>query len=256
MNFKEATYTILVSIILLTSCKSTKNIAGGEADPSLSSKRIIEKHYANYADFNTLSGRVKIDYNDGESSQGVNVSFRMQKDEVIWISAPLGIVKAYITPTSVSFYNKLENEFFEGDYGYLSNILGVELDFDKLQNVLLGYAIFDLRKERYNAEVVNSNYQLDQKRPDNIIQALFNLEPKNFRISKQRLEQPLENRTLQINYSYQEVEETVIPNQVYILALENGDVNNIALEYKGMELNKELNFPYKIPNGFKEIVLK
>ncbi len=254
--FRPTTFFILTSIFLAISCKSTKNIVGGEANPALSPKRIIENHYANQADFETLSGRVKIEYENGDSSQGVTVSFRMQKDKIIWISAPLGILKAHITPEKVSFYNKLENEFFEGDFRYLSNILGVELDFEKLQNVLLGYAILDMRKEKYGSAVVNAEYQLKQKQPDTFLTALFHLEPKNFRISEQRLEQPFEDRILQMKYNYQEIEKAVVPNQVYIVATEEGDVNNIALEYRGMELNRKLNFPYKVPKGFKEILLK
>ena len=256
ISFGRSTFVILISIFLATSCKSTKTIVGGEADPSLTSKRVIANHYANQLDFETLSGRVKIEYDDGKSSQGVTVSFRMQKDEVIWISAPLGMVKAHITPEKVSFYNKLENEYFEGDFAYLSNILGVQLDFEKLQNVLLGYAFFDMRDDRYNVEIIDSEYRLNKRRPDQLMEVLFNLEPKNFRVSGQKLEQAVEGRLLAIKYSYQEVERAAIPNQVHILAAENGEASNIVLEYRGMELNKELNFPYKVPTGFKEIVLK
>ena len=32
-------------------------------------------------------------------------------------------------------YNKLDNTYFDGDYGYLSDMLGTELDFKKLQNL-------------------------------------------------------------------------------------------------------------------------
>ncbi len=250
----KATWFCL-SLMILASCKSTKNISTGEVDGSLSTKRIIDNHYRNGLNFETLSGRVKIDYDDGKNSQGVTVNFRMKKDEVIWMSAPLGIVKAHITPEKVSFYNKLEGEYFEGDYGYLSNYLGIDLDFQKLQNVLMGQALTDLREQKFFSEINENGYELTPKKPVEVFRTFFLVEPKHFKLYEQQFTQPLEDRYLKIKYDYQELESEIIPSKVFILAAESQDENNIALEYKGMELDKRLNFPYKIPKGYKEIKL-
>ena len=248
---------LLLSIVLiLGACKSTKAITGGEVDSRISTKRIIENHYANQTDFKTLSGRVKIDYSDGKSNQGVNVSLRMEKDKVIWISAPLGMVKAHITPERVSFYNKLQNEYFDGDFGYLSNILGTELDFSKVQNLLLGDAIYDLRDGKYSSEVNDGKYQLKPKRTQELFKILFQVEPKNFKIATQQIAQPEENRRLQAEYTYQDISGKVMPNEIHIVALENRNRTTIDLSFKNVELNRNLNFPYKIPKGFDEIILK
>lgn len=158
MNLHKNIYKAGIAIIMLAalaSCKSTKSITGGEANSRLSAKNIVNAHYSNQPKFRTLRGRVKIDYTNGDDSQGVNVSLRMEKDKVIWMSAPLGVVKAHITPQKVSFYNKLQNEYFDGDFSYLSELLGTELDFEKVQNLLLGNAVLDLRKEKLNSEVYN-----------------------------------------------------------------------------------------------------
>ena len=245
----------LFCLAAMVSCKASKNIAAGEIDEALSTKKIIDNHYKNGPNFSTLNGRIKIDYSDGSTSQGVTVSFRMKKDEVIWISAPLGMVKAHITPEKVSFYNRLEEEYFEGDYGYLSQFLGIDLDFQKLQNVLLGQAIVDLREQKYFSEINGKTYGLTPKKLAPTLKTLFLIEPQHFKIFEQQLTQPLEQRYLQVNYDYQELEKSVIPSKVSILAVEKEGQNDIDLEYKGMELNKNLNFPYRIPKGFKKIVL-
>lgn len=242
-------------MLVLASCKSTKEVLEGEIDGSISTKRIIDNHYKNTFNFNTLSGRIKIDYSDGSTSQGVTVSFRMKKDEVVWISAPLGMVKAHITPEKVSFYNKLEGEYFEGDYGYLSQFLGIDLDFQKLQNVLMGQAIVDLRDQKYFSEINDNKYELTPKKLAPTLKALFLLEPNNFKVSEQQLTQPLEQRYLQVNYDYQQLDKSIIPSKVSILAVEKEGQNDIVLEYKGMELDKNVNFPYKIPKGYKKITL-
>ena len=157
---------ILAGIFALLSlgCKSTKPVTDAGLDGNLSVRNIIRNHYKNELQFETLRGRIRIDYNDGRSIQSLGVSFRMQRNKAIWISAPLGVVKAYITPERVSFYNKLEQEYFDGDFVYLSRIVGTELDFQKVQNILFGQALFDLRAGDYQALLDEQFYKLQPKR--------------------------------------------------------------------------------------------
>ncbi|MBA4745380.1 MAG: DUF4292 domain-containing protein [Muricauda sp.] len=256
--YKNITKIALLIAFLLTlgSCKSTKSITGGEVDSRMSARNIINAHYSNQPKFKTLRGRVKIDYANGDDSQGVNVSLRMEKDNVIWMSAPLGVVKAHITPNKVSFYNKLQNEYFDGDFSYLSDLLGTELDFEKVQNLLLGNAVLDLRKERFNSEVYNGNYQLKPKKARELFKILFQLEPKNFKIATQEISQPEKMRQLQANYTYQNISGNVLPNEVKIVAEEAGDLTTIDLSFRNLEINKSMNFPYKVPKGYDKITLK
>lgn len=250
-----ARYCVLFLFII--SCKSKKITSDTAADKSMSAKSIIRTHYQNQINFNTLSGRMKINYFDGESSKGTTVSFRMEKDKAIWISATLGIVKAYITPNRVSFYNKLQNEYFDGDFSYLSSMLGTEIDFEKLQNLLLGQALFDLRISKYDVNVSESDYILKPKRPQDLFKTLYQIEPKDFKMSLQQLSQPLKKRLLDIEYkNYQKIDKKVLPNEIEITAIEANTKNIIKLDYRSMEFNRILNFPYKIPKGYKKIILE
>ena len=256
--YKNITRISILMVFLLTlgSCKSTKSISGGEVNARMSAKNIITAHYSNQPKFKTLRGRVKIDYANGDDSQGVNVSLRMEKDKVIWMSAPLGVVKVHITPNKVSFYNKLQNEYFDGDFSYLSNLLGTELDFEKVQNLLLGNAVLDLRKEKFNSEVYNGNYQLKPKKARELFKILFQLEPKNFKIAEQEISQPENARQLMAKYTYQDISGNVLPEEVKIIAEESGDLATIDLSFRNLELNKPMNFPYKVPKGYDKITLK
>ena len=250
------TWGLLLLVLFLGACKSTKTVTGGEADEKLSVKNIINNHYTNQPRFKTLSGRVKIDYTNGDESQGVNVSLRMEKDKVIWLSAPLGVVKAHITPEKVSFYNKLENEYFDGDFSYLSHLLGTDLDFEKVQNLLLGNAVMDLRKEKYNSEIFEGNYQLKPKTAQELFKILFQLEPKNFKIATQEISQPEKARQLSAKYTYQDISGNVLPDEILITAQDAGELTKIDLSFRNVELNQPVSFPYKVPKGFEKITLK
>lgn len=244
-------------LALFISCKSAKVINSGVVNKNLSAKAIIKTHYLNAMDFKTMAGKMKIAYSDGEDNQGATVSLRMKKDEVIWLSAPFGVVKAKITPSRISFYNKLENNYFDGDFSYLSDLLGTDVDFVQLQNLLLGQSLFDLTEGKYDMALVNDNYQLQPRKIAALFSTLFQIEPKNFKIATQQLAQPLKKRLLEINYeNYQKIDNHVLPGKVKITAIDKALKNTITIEYRNIEFNKALNFPYKTPKGFKEIVLE
>lgn len=243
-------------LVLVSSCRSTKITTEG-IDPNLSSKAAIKANLEKEPRFRTMAARLKIDYQDGETSQGVTVSLRVRKGEAIWISAPLGMVKAYITPDRVSFYNKLEKEYFDGDFSYLSRILGISLDYDKVENLLLGRAIFNLRDEKYDLEVVGGAYRLRPRNPLEALKVMFTLDPRGFDLKAQQLSQPFQKRLLDIRYKdFGNVGGRALPKTIDIVANKGLEQSKISMEYRNIELDTDLGFPYSIPDGYKEIVLK
>lgn len=251
----KAGYSILL-MAFLSSCKTAKVITDKTFDENLSAKTVIRNHYKNRVDFRTLTGKLRIEFSDGETTQSLGVSIRMEKDKAIWLSAPLGVVKAMITPGRVSFYNKLENNYFDGSFEYLSNLLGTDLDYQKVQNLLLGEALFDLRDERYEISVNTTSYELKPVRPIELFKTFFTVNPGNFKLASQQVSQPLQKRLLEIRYKdYQEKNNKIVPNNVGILAIDNNQRNVIDIEYRNIEFNTRVSFPYKIPSGYEKIVL-
>ena len=245
---------VFAAAVTLAGCRSSAVLAKGKLDTRISSRQVVRKHMEGKTDFNTISGRLAVNYEDGEASQNTTFSLRMKKDQVIWLSAPLGIVKVYISPNRVSFYNKLQNEYFDGDFSYLSELLGSDIDFEKLQNLLLGQAVMDLRNEKYKLQFTEEAYQLTPSDEQQLQKLMFLIEPGNFKLSSQLLAQPYLDRAMEVKYSsYQRVQGEVIPNHVQIEAVDAGSIVNIGIQYKQIELNRELRFPYKIPKGFNAI---
>ena len=244
-------------LLMLSSCGSARILSEGSVDDSLSIKNVIRKHKAGDVDFNTLSGRLGIDYSDGEDAQKVTVSLRMKRDEVIWLSAPLGIIKVLITPERVSFYNKLNNEYFDGDYSYLNKLLGSEIDFGKLQNLLLGQSVISLQGRNYDLQYSADSYELKPKPSLDFYKLFLKIEPKYFRLASQQLAQPTQKRLMEVHYtSYQEIQGELLPDRIKIAAINQQDRITIGIIYKQVELNRDLRFPYKIPKGFNPVALK
>lgn len=257
MNTTRKIFSFFVLLIILSSCKTTQVLAEGEVRSDLSAKNIINNHYKSSLEYKTIRGRLKIEFDDGEKSQAFTLSLRMEKDKTIWLSAPLSIVKVLITPERVTFYNKLDNTFFDGDFSYLSKLIGTDLDFDKVQNLLLGQSIFDLKDDTYFASISDNNYQLKPKKDIDLFKKLFLIEPSNFKMALQQLSQPNNGRLLNINYkTYQNIEHKTFPDELVIEAEELGKKTLIAIAYKNIEFDQKVTFPYSIPNGYKEIVLE
>jgi len=201
MTFKfQIVSLILMLSIGLVGCKSAKTItADGRLNSKLSANQIIKNNTKNAPKFNTLSARLKIESSDGKKSQSVSVSLRMQKDKTIWMSK-LGLVKALITPTRVAFYNKLDGAYFDGDFTYLSQLLGTDLDFNKVQAILLGEPVFKPDPKDYEASIFKTSYKLQPKRQNDLFQVFLLFNPTHFKMDSQQITQPKTQRHLEINY--------------------------------------------------------
>lgn len=259
MNKKHLIY-ILVSflLILVVGCKSSSIIGSRESNLKLSTKQLIKAHLKNTPAFKTLASRVKIDINDGNKSSGYTVNLRMEKNkQILLMSTPISVVKALITPEKVSFYNKLDNTYFEGDFKYLSDLLGTELDFEKVQNLLIGESLFNLKDDSYKVSIHEASYLLQPKKQLALFELFLILDPSHFKIKSQQLTQPKTHKHLQIDYlSHQEVGKQILPERIKVIAVEENDETILELEFKGVSLNQPLRFPFNIPSGYKEIALK
>lgn len=251
-------YLLIINILI--SCGPSKNIVSGDAVASMSTKRIIKNHYRNNTSFKTLKGRAKVRYDDARTGQTLTANIRIEKGKSIWLSASfLGFVgaKALITPTKVSYYNKLDKTYFEGDFSLLADLLGTDLNYEQVENMLMGQAIFDLTDERYDSQVYQQVYKLQPQSDLPLFKKLFFMNPGNFRMAEQRLIQPQEKRLLAITYpSYQNVSGRTLPKEITIIANEDTYQTKIAFQYRSVTLDEKVTFPFKIPSGYEEIQIK
>lgn len=249
-------FVLAVFAFFVLGCKSSKTIASGDASFDLSQRQVIKAHQKKTPNFKTLQSRLKIDYKNGDDEQSHTVTLRMEKDKTIWLSATLSLVRAIITPERVSFYNKLDNTYFDGDFSYLSDLLGTELDFQKVQSILLGESVYRLNNSDYALSRHENSYLLKPKVQQELFEIFFLINPSHFKLDSQQVAQPQSLRMMEVDYlAYQDVKKQIFPERLKVIALEQSNETIINLEFKGISLNDELRFPFKIPSGFKEIEL-
>jgi len=251
---------VLVLFLVITSCKSKRNIGNSDSIDVVSTKKIISKHYENIFDKQTIDAKLNARYKDKNTSVTINIKLRLEKDKTIWMSATkmgFPFAKVKITPTRVSYYEKLDRTFFDGDFALLSKWLGTELDYEKVQNILLGQAVLNLRNGKYKSTILNNTYQLVPKKDNELFGILFFMNPENFKLDKQEIRHPQKEQILLVSYpNYQEIDGEQIPKNLDITAIDNEKITSVKIEYRTVEFNKKLTFPFAIPSGYKEIDLK
>ena len=248
-------YFLFLIILLAVGCRSTKTItSNAEVKANMTAKELIRENQNQNTRFKTMQAKVKIDYTQDQKSQGYTVNLRIAKGKIIWINATLGLARVMITPDKVRFYDKVNNQYFDGDYTLLSDLLGIDLDYNKVENLLLGEAIYNLKADNYSISTHENSYVLQPKEQKDLLELFFLLNPSHFKMDSQQLFQPTKRRILEIDYkSYQKVSKQILPENLKIIAVEDTEEVSIEMEYRSVSLNEELRFPFSIPLGFKEI---
>ena len=252
-------FSLLLILVVLVSCKSKQLVTSSDANDEISAQNIISKYSNNNFDFSTLYIKAAAKYEDEKNTQNVTAEIKIKKNEKILVSVRfLGITmaKALITPTSVQYYEKINGSYFEGDYIALSNWLGTDLDFIKVQNMLLGKALDDLSKSKYKATIVDKLYKLEATENTNT-QKDFYFEAEQFLVRKQEIAQPNQARKIMVLYpQYQKQNELFLPLLLNIEANQNDKKTTIDIDYKSVTLNEEFGFPYSVPDGYERVYIK
>jgi outer membrane biogenesis lipoprotein LolB len=254
---KKIFFLGIVTIVLFSSCKTTKST--GSTIKNYSAKKIIKAHQKAIFSQNTIQAKIKAHYQDDKNSQSLTIKLRIKKDEVIWMSGTfLGIpvAKVKITPTSVQYYEKLNKTYFSGDFSLISNALGFNLDFQQLQNILLGQAIFNLNSGKFKSHVNQESYLITPKNQQDLFDIYYWVNPLHFKLNKQEVKSLEQDEKLSIAYTdYQKVSGEYFPKIMEITAAQTKQITRLKMEYRSLVFNKKLTFPFSIPTGYKKITI-
>src|SRR5690606_30257872 len=115
---------------------------------------------------------------------------------------------------------------------------------------------YDLRAERYRLTESGRGYQLEPVTED-FLKRMFLLDTKNFRAVAQQISQEGAARSVTVTYpGYQEVSGKVFPKQIKIVANDADANTQIDMEFRSMEFDVPVTFPFEIPSGYEEITLE
>lgn len=250
----------IVVVIILTSCGGSKKVASTEGAEDITSSRLVKEYYNNALDFKTLDARTKIKYRDKKGTKPtVTLTIRIEKDKRIWMNGSfIGFTgaRALITPDKVQFYDKLNNQYFDGDFEFLSQYLGVAIDFFQLQRLLTGQTVYDLREGKYKFKETENGYEVTPRKQLKGINLFFGIGTQNFATLEQRVEQLDNSGSLDIAYGdYRQLGGKIFPYTLDILADDGRNQSQVQIDFRDIDLNGALRMPFNIPSGYQEIKL-
>ncbi len=284
-------------LVFFSACKKQKDLTQQEPLKERSATYLLKRYERNKLDYGWVGMKLDVELRSLGESQGFKANIRMRKDSCVWISISpaLGIevFRVLITPDSLKYISKIPDNkyYYTGRFEDINEVAKVGLDFDMLQDLLIGNAI-GLEKDegkfrsnidgqlyqltsRYKRKVrrmvgvddrkldpndtiiVNPNdpkYQRSVRKADedDIIVSRYWLDPNSFKLIKSVFNDLINQRTLEINYSGFKTEEEILYPSNCIIDIRNvGQQQQIEFEITRIALNKAYDIPFEIPDDFE-----
>lgn len=282
---------------LIVACRSGKDTATSKEPIRHRTAGHLLRHYErNRFSFDWVGMKIDAESITMGETQGFKATLRMRRDSAIWvsISPALGIevFRILLTPDSLKLISKVPDNkyYYVGRFDVLSDMLGTEIDFDMLQNLLVGNALgLDKDEGRFRSEeddqlhllisrykrrvrrvvgvddrkleddtiVVNPNdprYQRTIRRledGDDLIVSRYWLDPERYRLVKSVFNDLVAQRSLEVRYDgFEKNGEQFYPTDIRLKVSNPQITREMHLEVTKLVTDKTFEFTFEIPEDF------
>jgi hypothetical protein len=271
----------LFSLLLASSCRTTKNVSLYEIKPMTVSKILkkIEKETPSYRSYE--SKKVAIDFENNNLKTTISAQFSIQKNNGILLSAKkltLPIAKVLVTPDSMKMINYLQKNYLIDDVASLKKIFNIDVDYELLQAVLTAdVSNFldnkNLEKE-HSAKIDAQMYKIDSelastsanelsynpKKKNNSTPEFTNysvwVDPQLFVIRKVVMIDRKKNETLTLNYDqFERIGRNLFPQQIMFEYNTPSKDLKLDLKLSKPTVNNVKDFNFVIPDKFEKFKL-
>lgn len=261
---------IFLVLSTFTSCRTTRKVIK-EPIKEEGADYLFTKLKENELKFEWFAAKFSLDLVLDNKKNSLRGQIRMRKDSAIWVtlSPALGIEMAriLITNDSIKFINRLNKTFFVGNYQFVNEFLGTNVDFDVLQSILLGNDLTYYENGKFRVSYDSKEYHLvtggrsklkkyvnTQDDAERVyIQNIF-LSPETFKITKMKIKEfTKESKKLDAFYSdFQYLGDQLFP---YHLKFDITADKPIILDvfYSRIDLESSQKFPFKISSKYDRI---
>lgn len=243
---------LLLVITTLGSCARKAIPTKATTPPITSSVR------ANNVNFQYLSakGKAQIEQS-GNKLPNANLTLRVRRDSVVWLSVSVAGfegVRASITRDSVRILNKLQREYYVGDFAYLSQRLNVEVTFAQVQALLLGNYLPSADGTEPTITTEGTVQRVQYNQASVFIEQL--IEMSLGKVQKLNVRDDTSKNNFTVDYSdFRKLEPTdqnFAHNTLLQVRRASGQLTaTAAISYRSVEVDKErLDFPFSVPSGY------
>lgn len=235
-------------------------------------KTIGYKKLQNYLDqnqFNYKWLRLKGDANivfKGDEEK-IKTNFRLQNDSIIWMNfskASFQLLTGLVGKDSLKALIKYpEKKYFSGTFSELQKMIGVNLSFKLIEDLLTGGMIGHEKSKKTNVQIKENKYYLKYDIKDNeTIKNNYSVEywinPKLFKCDSIVVSSVANETSMNVSYNYwSQIEEQHFPMKVNFNFTNLKDTVALELKYKSpLKINEQQNFPFKVSEKYIPIVIE
>ena len=290
--FKQLLYTIsglLFFIVLLQGCKPKQIvIATPKKIKRYSVSKVVKLVNDKTLNYETLSAKkVVVSYSNNGKSLSFRGSYKIRKDSIIQLYAqklaiPVG--KMEVNVDSFRIVDFMGQQIMEGKNNYLSNLLGMEIDYSVLQ-ALLSNKLFTLNQvthekefKDYVCEIEDDMYKITSirdrkfkrfnKKEDkleryknrldegHVIKQDIYIDPDSFVVRRMLLNDLSTKRILKLEFSkFEKINNQWFPGSIGMNV--TGDQNiDLDIELSKIAINENENFGFSISSKYKRKLIE
>ena len=201
---------------------------------------------------------------------------RMRKDSAIWVSATyyaVEVARFLFTPDSVKFMDRKNNQYYMGEYDYISERFQVDANFSVLQSLILANSVEILKLESEEDKMKSSKsdgkYYLSVLRKGQMRRALKRdevkkdidlgisvwVQPDNFRIHKTTIADFESDRSITAVFSdYEKTCNSFFPKKVNYTAISANEQAEVKTSAMKVTPDKKVSLSFTIPEKYEPLV--
>jgi len=260
---------LMVLVVAFASCRSTRQITTviakkdsavvvvnpAESDSAKSVRATLDKIKAKHIGFTTFSSKVKVEYSDDKNRRfDFNAFVRMKKDSAIWISiiAALNIeaFRVMITPDSVVIMDKINRTIQHKPLLYLQEITKVPFDYKTLEDLILGNPVY---LDKTIIAYADQGEKLSMSTVGQAFKHYLTVSKNDLNLLFSKLDDVDATRSRTANLAYGEY--AAAGPWMFAgarnISLSEKTKLDIKLDFKQVEFEKPMGFPFSIPKNFK-----
>ena len=239
---------VLPSLLLVAGCSVRGKDGVDGLTRTTKAPRVVKELSKNAFATEFLEGSARIKLESDELNVGGTATIRLERDKAIWMSVKkFGFegARALIRPDSFFVYNRLKGEYTAEPLSYIEEKYQVPAEFDLLQQIILGNAIFFTR----DLDLKSNGDRYELSGQDSRYATAYVVDGRGFKLERMDLEEVGKGRRVTIlNSDFQPVEgaEQTFAHErtVRVSSDDDGDAL-VEMSFSRVRLGGPLEMPFK-----------
>jgi outer membrane lipoprotein-sorting protein len=244
-----------ISMVLFSACFGSKKIKNTVAAEKAAIEKISAKLQQNSFEPNWFKAKMKIEAGGQGQNQHFNAEIRLRKDSLMWVSiyppmVKIEVARILISPDSIKLIDRFNKKYYAKDVSYIKQFIDYPLEFETLQNIILGNPLIACNETTSLIETDDSfclstkEAQLDSK---------ISLDKKAYTIAQMNIADTKSLQNLTANYTdYNEVQGKTF-SYLRDINLSTPETYMATIKFSKVETNETLAFPFSVSKKYERV---